>query len=562
MTVSDSAGAATPTRTAALRMLRCRWPLVVLCVGLAAGEAVALQVTGFRSAMPLAPQLAAPGSLGAYHDLRWLMTYSWSWEAVAWQLIALLVCRTLVTVGIIVLAWPTGRPRTPWPQLLRRNLAAIVIAVVTLSPWAAAGFAAQAMSYSKFMILSIIAGFVTMLMLPLVVVGRWWRRALLWRTAGWTATAWLAAMIEAMAIAVSPSWVAVAAAAAGGLLNAVIWMGLVRTIALAPEPTGRWSLAPAAILAVLALFLVGGGFAIGSGALGSSPAQQPPPATDGRPVLFVSGFGTSYDGGPSALFGSDRRLVTRYSYRGLGPDGPLPFGPIATTQPIEDSADKLAAQLQWLAARSRTPVVLIADSEGNLVARAYFARHRDPPVTDYIMASPLPRPARVYYPAPGQTGWGVLPAREADGLLSMLHLENPQTFLGTPDMPFTRSIVDHAALFRPGTLCPASAGVRTWAFIPLAGATVVYHGPISHVPWTALPGWHADLLHRGGVGDDIERLITTGHLVVHNSSTGAFRALSGAAAAWQVPALPVALHPQWRAAPHTDPAFADWTCPG
>jgi hypothetical protein len=151
---------------------------------------------------------------------------------------------------------------------------------------------------------------------------------------------------------------------------------------------------------------------------------------------------------------------------------------------VDVSAAKLATQIDWLTARTGQSVALIAESEGTLVARAYFARHDNPPVS----------------------------------------------------------------------------GVQTYAFIPLAGATVVYHGRVSHVPWSALPGWHSNLLRNDPVVQDIERLLTSGKFTTHDAPTTAFRAIWGAAAACQVPALPLHRRAGWDAPPHTDPAFANWHC--
>jgi hypothetical protein len=84
---------------------------------------------------------------------------------------------------------------------------------------------------------------------------------------------------------------------------------------------------------------------------------------------------------------------------------------------------------------------------------------------------------------------------------------------------------------------------------------------VSHEPWTAIPAWHGNLLPRRGVDQDVEPLLRTGRFPTHGTSTTAFRAIRGAAAAWQVPALPLRARPQWNAPPDTDPAFAGWHCP-
>jgi hypothetical protein len=158
----------------------------------------------------------------------------------------------------------------------------------------------------------------------------------------------------------------VLAAAAAGLLNAALWLGLVRTVVHADEPKRDKPLAPVAIIAVLALFLAGGGYAVTAGQVGEEPTERPP-VPGGRPILFVAGFGTSYDGKPFTLFSSDELETWHYSYRGLGPDGPLAYDRTWTRQAVDVSAAKLATQIDWLTARTGRPVALIAASEGTLV---------------------------------------------------------------------------------------------------------------------------------------------------------------------------------------------------
>src|SRR5579884_2103580 len=134
-----------------------RWPLVAVSVGDTVAEAIPLRALGFDSALPLAPQLAAPFPFGAYHDLRWVFTYSWSWPSLVWMLAALLAVRVGLSVAIVRLAWPAHHRAVPPPRLTRRSLAGTALAMVALSPCAATAFAAQAMGFSWFMLASMIA---------------------------------------------------------------------------------------------------------------------------------------------------------------------------------------------------------------------------------------------------------------------------------------------------------------------------------------------------------------------------------------------------------------------
>ncbi len=539
-----------------------RWPLFALCGGLALLEAGVLHGVGLESALPLAPQLAAPGALGAYHDLRWVFTYHWSWLSFGWQLALLLVVRTLVTTGVVWFAWPQDVPRPDVRRLTGRNLLVTLVAVVVLSPWAAIGFAAQVVSFSWLMIASIAGSFATLLLLPLAVTGlrgSWYSPL---RAAGWAAAAWAACTVEALAISLSPGWTAVPVAVVAALLDAFLWRGLVHTAAHAHRrATGR-HLVSVVAAATVGTILLGGAAVIKprSPEVGVHTRAAVADLHRVRPVLYLNGFDSRYDGTPFQLFHSRRFLSWYYSYRGLGHDGPLAYRPVRTHQPIEVSARKLAAQIAWLHRKTGHRVALVAESEGTLVARTYFARHPHAPVSSYVMLSPLPRPGRVSFPAPGRSGWGVVGSWEARHLVRLVQQENPGLGVGPGGIRVARSVADHADLLRAGELCPVP-GIRSHALIPLSESTVVYQAAVAHVPWTAIVGWHGRIVQQPGVRSAVRQVVTTGRLEADHRATAAFRLLSGASAAWQVPALPLSFRADWHAEAGTDPALAGWHCP-
>ncbi len=539
-----------------------RWPLFALCGGLALVEALLLRVLGLDTALPLAPQLGAPGALGAYHDLRWVLTYHWSWGSFAWQLALLLAFRTLVTAGVVWFAWPYDVPRPGVRRLVGRNFLVTALSVVALSPWAAIGFAAQVVSFSWLMIASVAGSFVTLLLLPLAVTGlrRSWYSLL--RAAGWAALAWVACTVEGLAISLSPGWSAVAVAVGAGLLDAYLWLGLVHTAAHARRRTPARHIVSVVVAASLGTVLLGGASAIKPEGpkIGVRTRMVVSDLHEVRPVLYLNGFDSSYDGTPFQLFRSRRYLSWYYSYRGLGAHGPMAYKPARTHQPIEVSARKLAAQIAWLRRKTGHRVALVAESEGTLVARAYFARHPDAPVSSYVMLSPLPRPGRVSFPTPGRAGWGVVGSWEARHLVRLVQKENPDLAVGSGGLRIARSITEHADLLRAGELCPVP-GVPSYALIPLSEATVVYESSVAHVPWTAIVGWHGRILQQPQVLREVRQVVTTGKLRVRRRPTAAFRWVSGAAAAWQVPPLPLSFRPGSQAEPGTDPTFAGWHCP-
>ncbi|HET8701254.1 MAG TPA: hypothetical protein VFL97_06265 [Nitrococcus sp.] len=546
--------------------------LFALAIGGAAAEAIVLQALGFVSALPLAPQLSAPAPFGVFHDVRWVWTYAWSWPSVAWQLIALLVFRSLFDTLLIAAAWPHGTARRPsFATLWRRSAFYVAAAIVIMSPWATLTFAAGALSFGWFMLAAIIASILIALVMPHgIITGEWWRRIAPWRTMPYIIAAWVALMLEALAITFSPPWFTVVIAAAGGAINALLWRRIVVSVVEAGAPRYTIPVTPLAVTAIIGVFIAGGAYVYGTSRHSGNPKATANAgqlarisnignysATSQPAIIFVSGFGSRYDGRPRQLLGP-LASVWYYSYNGLGADGrPRPYAPEDTHQSLAKSARLLAQQVERLHEVTSHLVTVIAESEGTMVARMYFAKYANPPVDRYIQSSPLIRPSRVYYPPAGQDGFGLVAGWEIREILRLAQLENP-TFSIHADLPFLRSMVDQAPLLRDQTLCPIP-GVKTFMFLPLEAAMMAERGALSRIRWAALPGWHATLLSRGTVQSDIHHLLQTGKLPHRPGWAFGFQLIRGAATAWQSPALPLRF-PPWRAAPGSDPAFGGYRC--
>ncbi|HET7371347.1 MAG TPA: hypothetical protein VFK45_10970 [Gammaproteobacteria bacterium] len=544
--------------------------LFALSIGATAAEAIILQVLGFSSALPLAPQLSAPAPFGVFHDLRWVWTYAWSWWSVAWQLIALLAFRSVFDMLIIAAAWPRHLERPGLLTLWRRSLIYVVIGIVAMSPWATLTFAAAVTSDGWFMLAAIIASLLTALVVPAgIITGEWWRRILPWRTMPHVLLAWLTIMLAALAITFSPAWFTVIIAAAAGVVNAFLWRRIVLSVIEAGAPRHTIPIAPVAIVVIIGAFVAGGGYLYGnsngsadnkeqSKTLKNRLAPKPATAAEGKPVIFVNGYSTRYDGRQYQLFGPGF-ASWYYSYNGMNAQGqPKPYSPEDTHQSLSVSAGFLEFQVNYLHETTGQPITIVADSEGTMVARKYFAMNPSPPVDMYIQSSPLIRPARVYYPPAGQQDYGLVAGWEAREIMTLVRLESPR-FNDHADMPFLRSMVQSAPLLRDQTLCPVP-GVRTFMFIPLQGAMMAERTPLARIPWVALPGWHATLLRREVVQQDIRSLLKTGELPHRPGWRFAFQLIRGAGTAWQSPALPLRLRPEWHAAPHSDPAFGNFEC--
>ncbi len=546
-----------------MTFFRRRWPLLAVTVGLAVVEAGLLQGAHFVSAVPLAPQLSAPAPFGVYHDLRWVWTFASGPASMAWTLVALLAFRSVVDAAIVALAWPDGVPRPSYGVLLGRSVPYTLLALVVLSPWAAATFAGAVTGFADLLLPAIILVGVLALVLPAApVTGDWWRRVLSWRTAGYVALSWVEVNLAALAITVSPGWVCLAAAAASGVFNAWVWSRIVATLVAAARPRGSLPVRPVTAVLVSGALVVAGGFALRGLRVGSRPPASAtgalPRGPLTRPVIFVPGFDSSYAGGVPHLFGP-RVQTAHYSYRGLSPAGkPLPYGPLQTHQLLQASGHRLAVQVRTLHRRSGRPVAVVAESEGTMVARAYFAHHPHPPVDVYVQTSPLLRPARVYLPPGLYDGSGYAGGLQVRAVLGLFRLESPGLRLSA-DMPFIRSLVEHAATYRGQTLCPPP-GVHSYLYLPLEGALTVPRGPLSRIPWTAIPAYHAELIGTERARHDIARILTGHPAPTHGGAKTAYLLIRGAAGAWQSPALPLRQRSAWRARPGSDPAFGHQHC--
>lgn len=549
-------------------LTRRTWLLLAFSAALAVLEAALLQAVGFTSAIPLAPQVSASAPLAVFHDLRWVWTFARSPWSTVWMLAALIAFRTVVNATMTWLAWPVTAARPAYPTLLRRSLSFTGLAVVVMSPWVTVDFVGGATGLSSLVLGAIIGSGLTALVLPPgIITGEWWRKILPLRSMGWILLNWLSVTLAALAITYSPDWVTVLAALGGGLLNGLIWQRIVHTVVHAGRP--RWTIPAMPLVAVLVsgALLVLGGFVF-SGVIGESDSAAPahgraaPSGSvgtgNGPPVIYVGGFDSRYSGGPVHLLPRGFDTVA-FSYKGLGKQGqPLPYGPLDTHQSLATSARLLAQQVQMLHRRTGRPVSLVAESEGTMVAVTYVDTLPHPALQAMVELSTLVRPGRVYYPLAGDDGYGYVAGWEARAIMSLFRAESPKVDL-TADMPFLRSMVDHAPLYRDHTLCPPP-GVRAYVLEPLEGALEAYRGPLIRIPWTTFPGYHASLLS-GPHTQQIVAEVLHGKPHRRRGWETAFHLIQGAAGAWQVPALPLHARAAWHAAPDSDPAFGNWACP-
>ena len=509
--------------------------LAALCVGLNLLETGL--VLGFdHGARPdLAPQASAVAPFGVFGDLRWLSVYHDSWLSLGLEVAAMLAVRATLIGVSVGLAWPSGLDRPSPPRLLRQGLVGTAIAAVLLAPSVALLFGMAAVPVSWLFLAAVPAAFlVALLVHPVAVTGDWWRRPVALRAVGWVALSFLVLTAATAVMGATPLAVWPVVAGLSGLFNAWTWSGLVRAVLDRSSPR-LVPVVPAAILAFVAL--VAGGTVAGF-------SQAPPPVAGvgpltpaeytGPPVLVVSGYGSTWDGGATHPIPGNF-VEERFSYRGLDAGGrPRPYGSRDTVKTLVQLDRMLLSQIASLRRSTGRDVAVVAESEGALVAKTALLADPSALVADLVMASPLRQPGRVSYPTGGASGWGVGTA-EAMRLLS-------DAFQGvapidlSPENPFLASLDQQAPLLAHAMACPLPH-TRQFALLPLADATVVASAQKLPFPSVVLPAFHGGLLgsasgtkvvaavlsHRPVTDDALLRLADT--------------ALSAAAGAWQVPTL-------------------------
>jgi hypothetical protein len=416
------------------------------------------------SARPLAPQVTALPPLAAYHDLRWLFAFNQPWLGFTGALVLLVVARSAVDAVLVMLAWPR-KPDIPRPRFLASLLSCAVLTVLVglvMSPVVTLMFGVALLPFSWPYLAAVPILLGTAVALSQGGVGQaWWRRLPPARTAAWViATFGVLSLASALMTHLdTPGIVAVAGLA--GIVDARAWYGLTAAAArgAAERPPHSWQwramlwrirralrsrtnwvpVAPLAAVMVLALvvglarlaFTGTVRFAPGAGGVvagavtgdsgdnpqaaaawvagGTSAASAPrstasgPAAKLGGAVLVVAGFGSTCCHSANALRAAEpHMLVRQFSYLGLNAAGqPIPYGRAGDLS-IQVLGDRMAEQVDKLYQQARTPVDIVAESEGTLGVYAMLARHPHVPIGSVVLLSPIVEPGQV-----GPAGHGV-----------------------------------------------------------------------------------------------------------------------------------------------------------
>jgi hypothetical protein len=526
--------------------------------------------------VPLAAQVSAPLPIAAFHDVRFILVFASSWWFLALALAGALAARATLLAGLAAAAWPCST-RPGWRALLVRNAVGEALLLAAMSPWAVLAFAAG-LSSVAYPLLAGIAGAALTGAVALPHAGitrRWWHRLASPREIAWVAASFAASAIAGLAVGASPPGLSIVAATGGGVANAWCLEHLVRASAAPARQARRPRTVAVPVVLALTLIVLPIGAASGLDEVGASfPMRPAPPQAAPRRgqqvVMIVDGFDSRWDGG-APLRSFPGFYTTEFSYAGQARDGrPLDYDSADTFQSLTVLAARFASQVRRLARLSGQDVDVVAISEGTLVVRAFLGAHRRPPLGVVVLASPLLRPDRVWYPPAGASGPGLAAAAEARLLLAVPHAENPIDHFGL-ELPLARSLLDDAPLYRQRSLCPVP-GVAMVALVPFTAAFVDPPGPVSGVPSEVVPATHATIVTSGVARRTILDVLEEGGATLASSAIDdgvdalglAFQAVRYAASAFEVPSLPLDAVAAWRTAGGDrwgDTASGSYGCP-
>jgi hypothetical protein len=535
-------------------------------------------------ARSLGPQVTALPPLAAYHDLRWLFAFGQSWPAFVAVLTVMLIARSALDAVLVRLAWPgrgADREQAPPPRLIAAFWSCAVLTLlvwVVLSPVVTLMFGVALVPFSWPFLAAVPILLGSALMLSHGGAGRaWWRRLPAASTAGWLLVGFVVLSLTAATLPHLDIAEYLGVTAVVGVLNARAWYGLTMTAvkhatAMAPqrwhwrtvvwEARRAWQqrttwLPVAPVAAVLVLGLIVGVARLtftgtvhitpaasdvaaaglgptqgrGSGAnglAGLAPAQRETGTGENKnaAILVISGFGSNCCNDANTLAAEEPgMLVRQFSYLGLTASGqPITYHR-AVDLPIQVLGDRMAAQVEWLHARTHGPVDIVAESEGTLGLYAMVARHPGLPIGPVVMLSPIVEP--------GQVGPVGVPGEALIELNNLIGQMSPYGGSGA------RALIDSVAQVGASYFWDITRdrGFRWLSVVPLADAVTLPQCPYPQNV-VVVPAFHGGLLGN----PQVLRLVVdyfAGDKDLPSSQRlrTAAQVISAAAAAWRMPDL-------------------------
>lgn len=531
------AGVPSPRKFPGATWTKRGWWLVALSVSLNVVEALVVLLTLPHTGAALSLQASAVAPFGVFHDLRWLSVASASWWGFGLELAALVVGRALLTALSVWLAWPAeGARRLPSARsALGRAVVATAIAALLLAPSAVLLFAMAIVPISWLFIAAVpLAVALVVILSPLAIAPGAWRGPIPLRAIGWVLASFAVFSAGSLAVVNAPGWVAIPLSAAAGVVNAVAWRGVVRSLVMRSPSHRVVPVIPVAVAGLAVVVIVGSvaGFLgapshdVPSHALANGQSQN-----RAEPVVLLHGYGSVWNGVQEHQVPGDFD-EQRFSYRGLSPDGaPLPYSSGATVKSIPSLVHLLSVQVDHLARSTGRHVDLVGESEGAEVAETYVLTHPNAPVGSVVLLSPLVAPGRVTFPTHG-SGQG-LAARGAMEVLSSAYGS-----VSPIDLSPTSAFVESVDKEGPGLerqLAHADPRVREFAILPLADATSSTPGFHIDLPYVVVPGFHGGLLGDSHAEADVAQVLE-GRTPTGTAFYDAVDHLvTGASLAWQVP---------------------------
>ncbi len=254
-------------------------------------------------------------------------------------------------------------------------------------------------------------------------------------------------------------------------------------------------------------------------------------------VLVVAGFGSTCCHGADALRAAEPNLLVRqFSYLGLDAAGqPIPYGRAGDLS-IQVLGDRMAVQVDKLYEQARTPVDIVAESEGTLGLYAMLARHPHVPIGSVVLLSPIVEPGQV-----GQ-GADTVPSAALTTLNDLVGGMSPYGRAGA------QALIESVSEVGASYFATVSRDTgRPWlAVVPLADAVTL---PACSWPKNVIfiDAFHGGLLGDRSVQRMVEAFLASGRVADSDLAglaggsqpdlRSAAQLIAAAAAAWRMPDL-------------------------